>query len=186
VLAAGGGRRYGGPKALVRHDDGRLLVERAVETLRTGGCEPIFVVIGAEADRVRGEAHLGDVSLVDNGAWKSGLGSSLKAGLNALAESDADATTVLLVDTPDITAEAVARLIAACDGTGALIAATYKGRRGQPVVLGRDHWAGVTTLATADVGARAYLAAHSDLVVGVPCEDVADDTDVSPVEPDAG
>ncbi|UWZ40297.1 nucleotidyltransferase family protein [Dactylosporangium roseum] len=179
VLAAGGGRRYGGPKALVRHDDGRLLVERAVATLRDGGCPRILVVLGAEAARVRGEARLGDADVVDNPAWKSGMGSSLRVGLAALAETDADAAAVLLVDTPGIGPDAVARLLAAADGgPGALLTATYKGKRGHPVILGRDHWAGVATLATADVGARAYLVAHAGQVRGVPCEDIADDTDL--------
>ena len=178
MLAAGGGRRYGGPKALVRHDDGQLLVERAVDTLRAGGCAPIIVVLGAEAARVRTEARLGDVSLVDDPSWKRGMGSSLRAGLTALSETDADATAVLLVDTPGIGPEAVSRVLGACDGPGSLLSATYKGKRGHPVVLGREHWAGVTVLATADVGARAYLVAHADQVRGVPCEDVADDTDL--------
>jgi nicotine blue oxidoreductase len=185
VLAAGGGRRYGGPKALVRHEDGRLLVERAVATLRDGGCTRIWVVLGAESPRVRAEADLGAVELLENPAWKSGMGSSLKVGLAALAETDAPAAAVLLVDTPGIGPEAVARLLqAAPDGTSGLLTATYKGRRGHPVILGRDHWAGVATLATADVGARAYLIAHAAEVQGVPCEDIADDTDLD-VPPDA-
>ncbi|GAA4246026.1 nucleotidyltransferase family protein [Dactylosporangium darangshiense] len=163
----------------MRHDDGRLLVERAVATLRDGGCTRIWVVLGAEAARVRDEAQLGDVQLLDNPTWKSGMGSSLRVGLAALADSDAQAVAVLLVDTPGIGPEAVSRLLAAAPaGTGALLTATYKGKRGHPVILGRDHWPGVTTLATADVGARAYLVAHADQVQGVPCEDIADDTDL--------
>ncbi|MEV4514357.1 NTP transferase domain-containing protein [Dactylosporangium sp. NPDC049525] len=183
VLAAGGGRRYGGPKALVRHDDGRLLVERAVATLRDGGCSRIVVVLGAEAARVRAEAQLGDARLVDNPTWKSGMGSSLRVGLAAVAEAeteaDAVAVAVLLVDTPGIGPDAVARLLAATNGgSKSLVTATYQGKRGHPVILGRDHWAGVATLATADVGARAYLIAHADQVQTVSCEDIADDTDL--------
>ncbi|RZU75015.1 nicotine blue oxidoreductase [Micromonospora kangleipakensis] len=181
VLAAGAGTRYGGPKALVRADDGHLLVEHAAATLRTGGCAPIVVVLGAKSDWVRGEARLADVSLVDNADWKSGMGSSLRAGLAALADADVDGVAVLLVDTPDIGPEAVRRLVVAVDGPGALLTATYGGRRGHPVIIGRDHWAGVAALATGDVGARAYLAAHSAKVRGVPCEDVADDTDLDVV-----
>lgn len=164
----------------MRHDDGQLLVERAVATLRGGGCARIVVVLGAEAERVTAEAQLGDARLVVNPAWKSGMGSSLRVGLAAVAETepDADAAAVLLVDTPGIGPDAVARLLAAADGAGALLTATYKGKRGHPVVLGRDHWAGVATLATADVGARAYLVAHAAQVQGVPCEDIADDTDL--------
>jgi nicotine blue oxidoreductase len=169
----------------VRHADGRLLVERAAAVLRAGGCGPIHVVVGAEADRVRAEADLGDASLVDNPGWKTGMGSSLRVGLHALTATDADAATVLLVDTPNITPEAVSRLVSICDGPGALLAATYDGRRGHPVLLGREHWAGVSLLASADVGARAYLLAHASQVKGVPCEDVADDTDVDVPPADA-
>jgi CTP:molybdopterin cytidylyltransferase MocA len=89
------------------------------------------------------------------------------------------AVAVLLVDTPGIGPDAVARLLAAADGgSKSLVTATYQGKRGHPVILGRDHWAGVATLATADVGARAYLVAHAGMVQTVPCEDIADDTDL--------
>jgi uracil-DNA glycosylase len=72
----------------VRHDDGRLLVERAVATLRDGGCARIVVVLGAESARVRAEAQLGDARLVDNPTWKSGMGSSLRVGHAAVADGE--------------------------------------------------------------------------------------------------
>jgi nicotine blue oxidoreductase len=176
VLAAGGGRRYGGPKALVRHE-GSLLVERAVATVRAGGCAPIIVVLGAAAAEVRAQAQLGDVTIVENEGWKAGMGSSLRTGLEALAATAADAAIVLLVDTPGVTAEAVRR-VAQKDGRDVLAAATYGNRRGHPVLLGRDHWSGVALLATADIGARAYLSARSAEVHTVPCDDIADDSDI--------
>jgi CTP:molybdopterin cytidylyltransferase MocA len=176
VLAAGGGRRYGGPKALVRYE-GSLLVERAVVTVREGGCMPIMVVLGAAAAEVRAMANLGDATMVENAGWKSGMGSSLRVGLEALGATDADAVVVLLVDTPGVTAAAVRR-IAEKAGRDALVTATYGPRRGHPVLLGRDHWAGVSMLASADVGARAYLAARTDSVITIACEDIADDTDM--------
>ena len=176
MLAAGGGRRYGGPKALVRLD-GALLVERAAGTLQAAGCTPVVVVLGAEAERVRAEADLGDAVTVDNPSWRTGMGSSLRAGLAALDGTEATAAVVLLVDMPGVTAEAVRR-VAARAGPDALVTATYRGRRGHPVVLGRDHWAGVSVLAVGDTGARAYLTAHRAQVRGVSCEDVADDADL--------
>jgi CTP:molybdopterin cytidylyltransferase MocA len=176
VLAAGGGRRYGGPKALVRHD-GSLLVERAVGTVRDGGCSQIVVVLGAAADEVRAAAQLGDAMIVENEGWKSGMGSSLKVGLEALGETEVDSVVVLLVDTPGVTAEAVRR-VTAKGARDCLASATYGGRRGHPVLLGRDHWAGVAILATGDIGARAYLSARSASVQAVPCDDISDDTDL--------
>ncbi|GIF53620.1 nicotine blue oxidoreductase [Asanoa ferruginea] len=176
VLAAGAGRRYGGPKALVRRD-GALLVERAVATARAGGLAPVFVVVGAAADRVRAEADLGDAVLVDNPEWASGMASSLRAGLAALRATDASAAAVLLVDMPGVTAAAVARVTAGADRQ-TLAMGGYDDRRGHPVVLGRDHWTGVAETATGDAGARAYLRAHAAAVTVVPCGDVADDTDL--------
>jgi predicted DNA-binding transcriptional regulator YafY/CTP:molybdopterin cytidylyltransferase MocA len=180
LLAAGGGRRYGMPKALVEVD-GRLLVERGVATLRGGGCDPVLVVLGAAADEVRARADLGDAILVDNPAWADGMGSSLRAGLAALAGTGtgttAAAVAVLLVDTPGITPEAVRR-VAARAAPRVLAVATYHGRQGHPVLIGRDHWAGVAELAVGDTGARPYLAEHRTEVTRVPCDDVADGADM--------
>jgi nicotine blue oxidoreductase len=174
LLAAGGGRRYGMPKALVeRH--GRRFVDHAAQMLRDGGADPVVVVLGAAADEVRRRAGLSGVTVVDNPDWPTGMGSSLRTGLAALERTDADAVVVLLVDTPGITAAAVRRVAAGADDQ-TLRAATYHGRPGHPVLLGRAHWAGVAALAHGDVGARPYLERHE--VTAVPCEDVADGTDV--------
>ena len=176
LLAAGGGRRYGMPKALVERD-GRLLVERGVATLRDGGCDPVIVVLGAAAQTVRDKADLGDATVVDNPDWATGMGSSLRTGLAAAAATGAAAVAVLLVDTPGITPDAVRR-VAADPTAAALRVATYHAKQGHPVLLGRDHWPGVAELAVGDVGARPYLTQHKDLLARVPCEDVADGADV--------
>ena len=176
VLAAGEGRRYGGPKALVRVD-GRLLVERSVALAGAGGCTPVLAVLGAAAAQVRASAELGDAILVDNPRWATGMGSSLRAGLTALADTGAVAALVLLVDMPGVSAEAVRRVVALA-APDALVMAGYGERRGHPVLLGRAHWAGIAALAAGDVGARPYLRAHAAQVRVVPCGDVADDTDL--------
>jgi CTP:molybdopterin cytidylyltransferase MocA len=181
VLAAGAGRRYGRPEALVELD-GRLLVERAVGTLRDAGCGPLVVVLGAAAGEVSARADLGDAVIVVNAHWDTGMGSSLRAGLAALGTADADAVVVLLVDTPGVTPAAVRR-VAAHAASDALAGATYGGRPGHPVLLGRAHWAGVAASAVGDVGARRYLSAHADRVTPVPCEDVADGTDLDEPPP---
>lgn len=176
VLAAGGGRRYGSPKALVRFGD-RLLVERAVDTATRAGCAPVLVVLGAAAAEVRNRADLGTAEPVENPDWATGLGSSLRAGLTALAKTPAVAAVVLLVDMPGVGPAAVRRLarLAAPD---ALAIGGYGTRRGHPVLLGREHWTGVAALAVEDVGARPYLRRHEAQVRVVPCADVADDTDL--------
>lgn len=176
VLAAGAGRRYGQPKALVRHQ-GRLLVDRAVDTLRGGGCAPVLVVLGAAAGQVRATADLAGCLVAENPQWSTGMGSSLRVGLAELAGTGTTAVVVVLVDMPGITATAVRR-VAAGATTDALVMAGYGDRRGHPVLLGRDHWAAVTRLAEGDTGARRYLHLHAAAVRVVPCADVADDSDL--------
>ena len=177
VLAAGGGRRYGMPKALVRSGD-RLWVERAADTLVAAGCDDVLVVLGAGADQVRAMAPT--LHYVDNPDWPTGMASSLRAGLAALAGTGAVAAVILLVDMPGVTPAAVRR-IAAHAAPGALAIGGYGDRRGHPVLLGRDHWAGAAAAATGDRGARDYLRANADSVRVVPVGDVADDTDIDTV-----
>jgi CTP:molybdopterin cytidylyltransferase MocA len=162
------------PKALVRHR-GRLFVELAADVLHDGGCVPVVVVLGALAEDVRSAASLSGASLVDNPDWATGMGSSLRVGLSALAGTDATAVVVLPVDTPGVTADAVRRFVAVAS-PGALARATYQGAPGHPVLIGRDRWDEVAELADGDAGARPYLARHDTTLV--PCEDVADGADV--------
>jgi CTP:molybdopterin cytidylyltransferase MocA len=173
VLAAGGGRRYGGPKALVRFR-GRLLAERAADLLRAGGCDPVLVVLGAAAEEVLAAADLRDVTVVRNPDWAEGMGSSLRAGLAALP-AGAPAVVVTLVDMPGLGPEAVRRLVAA---GGDAAQATYGGRRGHPVRLGRAVLAEVAAAATGDRGAGPWLAGHLERVRLVPCDGTGDPRDV--------
>jgi len=168
LLAAGAGRRYGGPKALV---DGWL--GHALDVLAEGGCVGRTVVLGAEADRVRALVPPGaEVVVADD--WAEGMGASLRAGLGHLGV--ADAVLVHLVDLPDVDAPVVRRVLEAGTGSSALARATYAGRPGHPVLLGRDHWAGVIASAQGDRGARDYLASHD--VTLVECGDLATGGDV--------
>lgn len=176
LLAAGGGRRYGMPKALVELD-GRLFVESAAAVLRDGGCDPVVVVLGARADEVRAKADLDGYPVVDNPQWTTGMGSSLRIGLTAVSELDRefDAVAVLPVDVPGVTPAAVKRVLGHT-GSDALVRATYAGLPGHPVLIGRAHWSGVYESAVADVGARDYLRSHQ--VTAVDCSDIATGVDV--------
>lgn len=182
LLAAGGGRRLGGrPKALLEHR-GRPLVEHAVRVLRDGGCGLVHVVLGAAADEVRARADLGGCTVTVNPGWTEGMGSSLRAGLGALAGTGADAALVLLVDQPGIGAEAVARVRSAYRSRTGIAAAAYGGERGHPVLFGAGLWAEIAAGAAGDQGAHAYLRAHRDAITLVECSDVAQAYDIDTVE----
>ncbi len=168
LLAAGAGRRMGGPKALLRDARGVPFLDRAVGVLLDGGCDTVTVVLGASADAARAVLDVAGwgadpaVDVVVAADWDEGMGASLRAGLDALARRAADVDTVLvsLVDLPDIDDAVLSRVAAAGSGPGALVRATYGGTPGHPVLIGRDHWAGVAATAHGDQGARAYLRDH--------------------------
>lgn len=172
LLAAGAGRRFGSPKALVSLH-GKLFVDSAAELLRAAGCEPVVVVLGAKADEVRATASLDGVTVVDNPEWESGMGSSLRTGLHAVGI--VDAVVVLPVDTPGVTVAALHRLMALAEPK-ALARAVYDGVVGHPVLIGSDHFPGVVASAAGDQGARDYLKANT--VRHVECADVADGADI--------
>jgi CTP:molybdopterin cytidylyltransferase MocA len=171
LLAAGQGSRLGQPKALVEIG-GEPLARRGVALLRDGGAAPIVVVTGAVA------VDLPGVLAVHNPDWRSGMGSSLTAGLATVPDS-CEAAVIALVDQPLVGPEAVRRLIAAYHAGARVAVAAYDGAPRNPVLLTREHWAEVTALAVGDAGARPFLRAHPDLVTLVECGDTGrpDDLD---------
>lgn len=172
LLAAGAGRRMGGPKALLRREDGTPWVVAARQTLLDGGLDDVLVVLGAAADEAR--TLLGDARTVVAEDWDRGMGASLEAGLNELATDSAQLALVHLVDLPDVDAAVMRRILSHADGSGTLVRAVYAGAPGHPVLIGRDHWSAIAAGTDAE-GARAYLATHD--AMAVECGDLASGTD---------
>ncbi|WP_262848341.1 nucleotidyltransferase family protein [Mumia quercus] len=177
VLAAGEGRRMGMPKALVEGPDGTTWLTRTARGLAAGGCEGLVVVLGAAHERARASYAGPPASFVVAEEWASGMGASLRAGLQALAADapDVDAALIMLVDLPDVGPEVVRRLVAytaGVDDPGAVLArATFDGRPGHPVLIGRDRWAAMAATLSGDEGGRRYLREHE--AVAVECGDLA-------------
>jgi CTP:molybdopterin cytidylyltransferase MocA len=176
LLAAGAGRRMGGPKALVVLD-GEALVQRGIRLLAGAGCDPVLVVVGAAAGQVRPLCD--GAQVVEAADWQTGMSASLRAGLRAAADTGAQACVVALVDQPQVTPVAVQRLRAAHEDGAVAAVASYSGRRRNPVLLDRSVWKQVAERAAGDEGARGWLREHPEQVVDVDCTDVGapDDLD---------
>jgi CTP:molybdopterin cytidylyltransferase MocA len=174
LLAAGEGSRLGRPKALVEIA-GQRLADRGVALLRAGGAAPVVVVTGAASVEPAGAV------VVHNPDWRTGMGSSLAAGLRALP-AGTSAAVIALADQPLIGAEAVRRLIAAYrDGAGVAVAA-YDGLPRNPVLFARPYWPEVIASSVGDVGARVFLRDHAGLVTRVECGDTGSPDDVDTAE----
>lgn len=165
VLAAGAGTRYGMPKVLAHQGD---WLRSAVAALAGGGCAEVVVVLGAAVVEVPAPARA--VVAED---WASGAGASVRAGL--AAAGGAALAVLHTVDTPDVGADVVARVLPRAAATG-LARAVYGGRPGHPVAVAAPHWPALLDTLRGDEGARRYLAGRDD-VVEVECGDLASGLD---------
>ncbi len=170
LLAAGDGSRLGRPKALVVVG-GLTLASRGVAVLRDGGAAPLIVVTGAADVDIPGAAT------VHNPRWRTGMGSSLSAGLKAVP-ADCTAAVVALADQPLVGAESVRRLIGAHRAGASVAVAAYDGKPRNPVLIAREYWPQAIELAVGDVGARPFLRARSELVTLVECGDTGRPDDI--------
>ena len=174
VLAAGEGCRYGQPKAAVIWQ-GERLVDRSIRLLHEAGCAQVVVVLGAWVQALEG------CRSIVNPHWSSGMASSLRCGLGALAEANEDSfappvrAIITLVDLPGMTAEAIRRVRARPES---LVAACYGGQRGHPVLIGRQHWPDLEACLTGDQGAGPYLKQQAQELCLVEVGDIATGADL--------
>lgn len=168
LLAAGAGRRYGKPKVLVES-----WLEIAVGALRDGGCGEVILVLGAaEVPAPPG------VTAVMAPDWAQGLSASVRAGLAEAQRKQADYAVLHVIDTPDVGAAVVTRVLDRALASRSGLARAYFGDRpGHPVVIARHHWAGVLAGLSGDQGAGAYLR-DAPGVEAVECGDLASGCDV--------
>ncbi len=153
VLAAGAASRFGSPKQ-------RLFLPRVLERVRASGVDDVIVVSGAHALEA-------DARVVHADDWELGAGASLRRGLESLPP-EVEAAVVVLADGPNLAPAAIDRVVGAWRESGAdIVAASYGGDRGHPVVIGREAWSSIP-----DEGARALEP------VLVPCDDLGSPGDV--------
>lgn len=158
LLAGGTSSRFGDRnKLLVPLEEGPL-VRCAARTLVEAAVDPVVVVVGHEADRVRAAVSNLPVTTVHNPAYAAGQSTSVRVGIDALRERAAvDAAVVALGDMPFVDPSSVDALRAAyAAGAGDALALAYDGERGNPVLFDRRFFDRLTDV-EGDVGGRAVL-----------------------------
>jgi len=157
VLAAGASSRFGDVKQ-------RALLEPVLARIRASSVDDVIVVLGAH--EVQSSART-----IHCPEWERGRGASLRCGLRALGD-DVEAAVVVLADGPNLAPAAIDRVLEVRRESNAeIVAATYEGNRGHPVVLDRAVWEQIP-----DEGARPLPA------LLVPCDDLGAPGDVDSPE----
>jgi molybdenum cofactor cytidylyltransferase len=181
ILAAGEGRRFGPEPKLLAELDGRPLLEHAIAAqCGVPELERIVVVLGAHADRLLERVDFMRAEPVVCPGWREGLSASLRCGAAAL--QGADRVIVTLGDEPRIGAAVIARFAHEPPGSRA----SYGGRPGHPVVLGREQLDALHSV-RGDRGARALLGGRT-IELGTPsaARDVDTLEDLEAIRHEAG
>ncbi len=170
ILAAGTSTRMGTVKQLLQLDD-RPLLQHVLDNVRASGVKEIILVLGFAAEAIRQEIDAQNVTVVINQSYQQGMGTSLKAGLSAV-DPQAEAALIILADQPFLRPATLNQLIAEHQRSKAqIVIPTYRGFRGNPVLLDRSVFPEVMAL-NGDMGCRAIFGDHMEGIVKVPVDDV--------------
>lgn len=178
VLAGGAATRFGAPKQLAPLAAGEPMLQRVLAEGRSSPCDPIVVVLGANAAQIATQLDLSGVRVVHNSEWREGIASSIRSGVRAVTSDRAlSAVVVTLADLPSITADDYVRLIDAHRRQPTmLVAARHHGGLGVPALFPPDTWDELLRL-RGDTGARHLLAHHHERVVPVCLPGAREDVD---------
>jgi CTP:molybdopterin cytidylyltransferase MocA len=170
ILSAGESRRMGSPKALLPYR-GRTFLEHLVEVTTHPRVGVHKIVLGAGAQSIREKLGLDPSTVVVNENWQQGQLSSIQAAVRSLALGETEGLILCPVDHPLVSAELVARLIAAFDESGKLIVLpTYKGKRGHPLLFRANLYEEILA-ASPEVGARQVVWNHAADLLEVPTDE---------------
>jgi molybdenum cofactor cytidylyltransferase len=174
ILAAGGSSRMGRPKMLLPIG-GRTMLAAAVAPHLEAVNGPVVVVLGKDSRRVRAEAGLpadSRLHVVINRRWRDGMSSSLRRGLEVV--KGADAVLVALGDQPGVTADRIARIVAAWHPDVPLVVPVVSAwKTGHPVLFARCLWDDLRAL-RGDVGGREVVKRHWYRAERIQVEPLAD------------
>jgi len=150
---------------------GRSFLETIIAMLREAGIERIAVVLGHHAGEIRGAADLGGIEVVINSDYRQGQTSSLQAGLRGLATTPPRAIVLCLVDHPAVSAEVLRSLLESFRQSAAPVTIpTLAGRRGHPVVIGRELLPELLALSPEE-GANTVIRRYRQVTQFVPVHD---------------
>lgn len=162
ILAAGGSSRMGAPKQGLEFR-GRPLVAHAAKVALDARLSPVFVVTGGDQGVVAGAVRGMGVQVVANQSWERGIGSSIRAGITAVAADPAiDGCVILLGDQPLVDHSLLIKLVAGFPIQNC-IACRYAGTVGVPALFGRSWFASLLALRD-DQGAKSLLRQEGDRV----------------------
>jgi molybdenum cofactor cytidylyltransferase len=178
IMAAGASSRLGQPKQRLPFR-GKTLVRTVIDAAREAGCSPVVVVIGSNAEKVQQALAHANVVKVQNKNWRCGIGSSIRAGVQALINQapDVEAILLLVCDQPAVNAKLIERLIATREATKKnVVNSSYAGTVGVPAIFDRSFFKELLSLGD-ESGAKSIILRNRQHVAQFPFPEGALDID---------
>lgn len=155
ILAAGKSTRLGLSKQLLEIN-GRTMVEHVIKNVCGSNVDETIVVLGFMADKIIDKTRSYNVKIVLNKDYKSGMSTSLRAGLKAVNKKSC-AVIFVLADQPLVNTSIINKLVSGYERKKPLIVVpTYKGKRGNPTLIDRTLFKEIERI-SGDVGARSLI-----------------------------
>ena len=178
ILAAGASTRMGTPKQLLLYR-GRSFVRHFCDVAIASVCQPITVVLGANAEQIKPEISQLPVQIVENQQWAEGMSSSIRVGLEALlgVNQNLEAVAIALCDQPFVSSQTLDRIVEAYHFTGKpIIASEYAGTLGVPVLFSHTLFSEIMALKSNE-GAKQLIKRHIHEVFSIPFPEGSIDID---------
>jgi molybdenum cofactor cytidylyltransferase len=169
LLAAGGSKRMGKPKLLLKWDKSSI-IEKSVDTLLASKIDELIVVIGYKARTILRRLGARRLKAVINRHYRMGMSTSIRRGLGQVS-SKSEAILIALADQPFIETDLIDHLIDVYRrNPHGIVLPSYKGKRGHPVILNRFRYQEEMGNLTGDVGCRPILNRHPEEILEVEVE----------------
>jgi molybdenum cofactor cytidylyltransferase len=169
ILAAGESRRLGRPKQLLVYR-GETLLNHAIRIATEAGASPVLPVLGAQFHVMIASIEPRSALPVHNDHWRQGMGSSIEAGMRALAVCAPEASGVLLMgcDQPRLTADHLRAMLAAfaSQDSPVIVASSYAGVHAVPAIFPRETFGNLRML-RGEKGARSLIEQAPSPVVAI-------------------
>jgi molybdenum cofactor cytidylyltransferase len=178
ILAAGASTRMGTPKQLLTYR-GRSFIRHITESAIASACQPIAVVLGAHAERIKPEISQLPIQILENQQWAEGMSTSIRVGLEAMLamNPNLDAVAIALCDQPFVSFPILDRIVEAYRVRGKpIIASEYSGTLGVPALFNRTLFSELMVLKSTE-GAKKLIKKHIHQVFSVPFAEGAIDID---------
>jgi molybdenum cofactor cytidylyltransferase len=119
------------------------LIRRAAQNASDSKCQPVVIVLGANADLIRHELEGLKIQIAMNHDWEIGMSTSIHCGLKMLLKivPETDGVILMLADQPNVTGTVLEKLTSSfAQNNSAIIAARYSDQLGTPVLFPRAYF----------------------------------------------